>query len=155
MRRCGLLLPYCSNLFPCTHCEEATNNRQHYYRVYLRLTWGGIFIKIFEIVYNICAILIPKRAFESSQKFEYMYPACIFMQNCKHTFNSPLSGAVLVSRYQRGKTSLLDFTEARDGEWQWHQLGHMQVFTLLQTDNHASTPPLGFCMQIAFVSKSL
>jgi len=26
----------------------------------------------------------------------------------------------------------VDFTEARDGEWQWHQLGHMQVCTLLQ-----------------------
>jgi len=29
-------------------------------------------------------------------------------------------------------------------EWQWHQLGYMQVCTLLQTDNHASTPPLSF-----------
>jgi len=38
----------------------------------------------------------------------------------------------------------LDFTEARDGEWQWHQLGYMQVCTLLQTDNHASNPPLSF-----------
>jgi len=38
----------------------------------------------------------------------------------------------------------LDFTEARDSEWQWHQLGHMQVCTSLQTDNHASTPPLSF-----------
>jgi len=38
----------------------------------------------------------------------------------------------------------LDFTEARGSEWQWHQLGHMQVCTLLQTDNHASTPPLIF-----------
>jgi len=28
-----------------------------------------------------------------------------------------------VSRYQEGKTSL-HFTEARDSEWQWHQLGH-------------------------------
>jgi len=26
-----------------------------------------------------------------------------------------------VSRYQKGKTNL-DFTEARDSEWQWHQL---------------------------------
>jgi len=26
--------------------------------------------------------------------------------------------------------------------WQWHQLDHMQVCTSLQTDNHASTPPL-------------
>ena len=41
------------------------------------------------------------------------------------------------------KTSL-DFTEARDSEWQWHPLGHMQVCTSLQTDNHASTPPLSF-----------
>jgi len=36
----------------------------------------------------------------------------------------------------------LDFTEARDSEWQWHQLGHMQVCVSLQTDNHASIPPL-------------
>jgi len=48
-----------------------------------------------------------------------------------------------VSRYQKGKTNL-DFTDARDSEWQWHQLGHMQVCTLLQTDNHASIPPLSF-----------
>ena len=42
-----------------------------------------------------------------------------------------------------GKTNL-DCTEARDSEWQWHQLGHKQVCTLLQIDNHASTPPLSF-----------
>jgi len=45
--------------------------------------------------------------------------------------------------YQKGKTNL-DFTEARDNEWQWHQLGHMQVCTSLQTDNRASPPPLNF-----------
>jgi len=43
-----------------------------------------------------------------------------------------------VSWYQKGKTDL-DFTEARDSEWQWHQLGHIQVNTSLQTDNHANT----------------
>jgi len=43
-----------------------------------------------------------------------------------------------VSRYQKGKTNL-DITGARDSERQWHQLGHMQVCTSLQTDNHAST----------------
>jgi len=115
-----------------------------------------------------------------------------------------------VGWYQKGKTNL-DFTEARDSEWQWHQrgicksaprsrqitmpaphhsvftgrmpflppnqqrqstegtyrdrkvkpiwillmqetvsvavaymLGYMQVCTSLQTDNHASTPPLSF-----------
>ena len=61
----------------------------------------------------------------------------------KHPFNSPLSGTTRVSRYQKGKTNL-DFTEARGSEWQWHQLGHVQVCTSLQTDNHASTPPLSF-----------
>jgi len=45
-----------------------------------------------------------------------------------------------VSRHQKGKTNL-DFI---DSEWQWHQLGHMQVCTSLQTDNHATTPPLSF-----------
>jgi len=54
-----------------------------------------------------------------------------------------LAGITQVSRYEKGKTNL-HFTEARDSEWQWHQLGHMQVCTLLQTDNHASTPPLSF-----------
>ena len=60
-----------------------------------------------------------------------------------HTFNGPFSGTVRVSRYQKGKTNL-DFTEARDSEWQWYQVGHMQVCILLQTDNHANTPPLSF-----------
>ena len=53
------------------------------------------------------------------------------------------SGTTQVSQYQKGKTNL-DFTEARDSEWQWHQLGHMQVCTSLQTDNHASIPPFSF-----------
>jgi len=48
-----------------------------------------------------------------------------------------------VNRYEKGKTNL-GFAEARDSEWQWHQLGHMQVYTSLQTDNHASTLPLSF-----------
>jgi len=56
---------------------------------------------------------------------------------------SPLSGTTRVSWYQKGKTNL-DFTGTRDSEWQWHQLDHMQIYTSLQTDNHASTPPLNF-----------
>jgi len=58
-------------------------------------------------------------------------------------FNGPFSGTTRMSRYQNGKI-YLNFTEARDSEWQGHQLGHMQVCTSLQTDNHASTPPLSF-----------
>jgi len=48
-----------------------------------------------------------------------------------------------VSRYHEDKTNL-DFTEARNSEWQWHLLGHMQVYTSVKSDNHASTPPLSF-----------
>jgi len=47
-----------------------------------------------------------------------------------HPFNGPLPGTTRVSRYQKGRTNL-DFTEARDSEWQWHQLGPMQVCTSL------------------------
>ena len=68
---------------------------------------------------------------------------CSVTHTHTHPFNGPLSGTTQVSRYQKGKTNP-DFTEARDSEWQWHQLGHMQVCTLIQTDNHASNPPLSF-----------
>jgi len=34
-----------------------------------------------------------------------------------HPFNGPLSRTTRVSWYQKGKTNL-DFTEARDSEWQ-------------------------------------
>jgi len=34
-------------------------------------------------------------------------------------FNGPFSGTARVSQYQKGKINL-DFTEARDSEWQWH-----------------------------------
>jgi len=79
--------------------------------------------------------------------------ALLMATNAIHTqpFNGPFSGTTQVSWYQKGKTNLdfteardRIFTEARDSEWQWHQLGHMQVCTSLQTDNHASTPPLSF-----------
>jgi len=36
-----------------------------------------------------------------------------------HTFNGPLSGTTRVNQYRKGETNL-DFTEARDSEWQWH-----------------------------------
>ena len=55
-----------------------------------------------------------------------------------------------MSRYQKGKTNL-DFTGARDSEWQWHQLGHMQVCTSLRTYNHASTPSLCFTGRMPFL----
>jgi len=60
-----------------------------------------------------------------------------FVDNYTHThtrlFKGPFSRTTRVSWYQKGKTNV-DFTEARDSEWQWHQLGRI----------HASNPPLKF-----------
>jgi len=47
-----------------------------------------------------------------------------------------------VGRYQKGKASL-DFTEARDSEWQWHQLGICRSAPRSR-QKHASTSPLSF-----------
>ena len=87
---------------------------------------------------------------ETSAALEKFWPTSFFVSRADththtHTpsFNGPFSRTTWLSQYQKGNTNL-DFTEARDSEWQWHQLGHMQVCTSLQTDNHASTPPLSF-----------
>ena len=71
------------------------------------------------------------------------FPVYFLHHTYVHPFKGPLSRTTRVSWYQKGKTNL-DFTEARDSEWQWRQLSHMQVCTSLQTDNHASTLPLSF-----------
>ena len=65
-----------------------------------------------------------------------------------YPFNGPLSGTIWVSWYQKGKTNQ-DFIETTESEWQWHQLGHMQVCTSLQTDNHASNSPQVFLHALA------
>ena len=68
---------------------------------------------------------------------------CVTIINTHTRLMALFCGTTRVSQYQKGKNNL-DFTEARDNEWQWRQLGHMQVCTSLQTDNYASTPPLSF-----------
>jgi len=45
------------------------------------------------------------------------------IQTHTHLFDGLLSGTTQVSQYQKGQTNL-DFTEARDSGWQWHQLSH-------------------------------
>jgi len=39
-----------------------------------------------------------------------------------------------VSHYQKGKTNL-DFAEASDSEWQWHQLGQLYRIKECKIDN--------------------
>ena len=96
---------------------------------------------------------LPRTGFSSGtlrSVIEYGLPFLLTKLTRTHTnththtpVNGSFSGTTQVTWYQKGKTNL-DFTEARDSEWQWHQLGHMQVCTLIQTDNHTSTPQLNF-----------
>jgi len=65
----------------------------------------------------------------------------MYNTNTTHMFNDPFSGTTQVCQYQKGKTNQ-DFTEARESEWQWHQLGHMQVCTLLQINTKKLKPGL-------------
>ena len=71
-------------------------------------------------------------------------PTCMPINTHTHTRLTALCpGLPRWAGTKKVKTNL-DFTEARDSEWQWHQLGHMQICTSLQTNNHANTPPLSF-----------
>ena len=59
----------------------------------------------------------------------------------EHPFNGPLFGTTQVSRYQKGKTNLDFYWSKR----QWVAVASAgQDCTSLQTDNHASIPPLSF-----------
>ena len=60
-----------------------------------------------------------------------------------HPFNGPFSRTTQVGRYQKGKTNL-DFTEARDSEWRWHQLRICKSAPRSRQNNHASTSPLSY-----------
>jgi len=77
------------------------------------------FAKLFCLMLQQCQWFCTHMLFlcPSSETVHYMA--------CTHThtrpFNVPLSGTTWISRYEKGKTNL-DFTEARDSEWQWHQL---------------------------------
>ena len=59
-----------------------------------------------------------------------------------HLFNGHFSRITWVSRHQKGKPVRILLKQEMMG-WQWYQLDHMQIIcTSLQTDKHASTPPL-------------
>jgi len=57
-------------------------------------------------------------------------------------FNGRFSGTTQVSWYQKVKPMWILLNQ--ESQWQWYQLGHVQVCTSLQTDYHASIPPLSF-----------
>ena len=122
---------------------------------WLLLNWKakcyfGVTILSFYAIPLMSSVILPCCCFFHSSWFFVNHDTLVCFQTMGnetyihiHPLNGPLSGTTQVSRYQKGKSNL-DFTGARDSEWQWHQPGHTQVCTSLQTDNHASTPPLSF-----------
>jgi len=137
----GILFKYYNN----NHRFTAIIYRSIFVRRHLQLRTGG-----FCWCYRPHALAggnkrnqIREKTLEFSTVLSTLSPCLETYTRYIHPSNGPFSGTTRVSRYQKGKTNL-DFTEARDSEWQWHQLGHMHICTSLQTDNHASTPPLSF-----------
>jgi len=68
----------------------------------------------------------------------YGFVELILNKLLQHLFNGPLSNTTRMSRYQKGKTRKVTSPDLLEQQWQWHQLGHMQICTSPQTDNHAS-----------------
>ena len=69
-------------------------------------------------------------------------------------FNGLFSRTTWVSRYQKGKTNL-DFTGARDSEWQWHQLGHMHVCPSCRPTNSVKALKAQTCVEFRRDIKAL
>jgi len=103
------------------------------------LKWTAKGLWMVSNVPHKCTAQYNQSSYKNNIKHHTKYVTCPYTHT--HPFIGPLSETTQVSQYQKGKTNP-DFTEARDSEWQWHQLGHVQVSTSLQTDNHASNAPL-------------
>ena len=86
---------------------------------------------------------LPVRVVNQLTDNQTIAPVIDYKTVNKLSTTHPFSGNTREGQYQNCKNNL-DFTEARDSEWQWHQLDHMQVCTSHQTDNHVSTPQLSF-----------
>ena len=121
----------------------------------MQVNWSFLLVQSFAVRMPLLtatsAFGLGRRCWRSPQ-WCYLHCLRTLSLPSKHThtrpFNGPLPGTTRVSQYQKGKTNL-DFIESRDSEWQWHQLGRMQVCTSLQTDNHPSNPPLSFYRPVA------
>jgi len=84
-------------------------------------------------------VILHRRSFQGSWGFSPP-PKPLTTHRHKHTHLT----ALFPGLPRWADKTKLDFTKGRDSERQWQQLGCKQVCTLLQTDNHASTPPLSF-----------
>ena len=106
----------------------------------------GYFKNIMLIVISMESSQVKATIFIARRCASVVHAVTLRLSVTTHTYprlTALFSGTAQVGWYQKGKTNQ-DLTEARDSDWQWRQLGHMQVCTSLQTDDHASTSALSF-----------
>ena len=104
-----------------------------------------------KVEYFLSLFTVPQTGFDlrhlaQKQSRPYCYSSLVYTHT--HPF-WPFFRDYLGEPVPERKKTNLDFNETTDSEWQWHQLG---LCTLLQTDNHASTPPLSF-LQAGYPSR--
>jgi len=103
------------DLRPSVFDEETTGQLLHTYTP--RHTRGELEITALNLqpdgAIQICLLLLFFTLVLNSQGMKKL----LYANTNTHPFNGPLSRTTRVSRYQKGKTNL-DFTEARDSEWQ-------------------------------------
>ena len=124
------------------YCQPVFSARQHVehaiFTTGLVFVFGPVTVVLFgRIRIHYSAHYSARIEYEQNIRYS---PNYYYYYNC-FTALWILSGINRVNWYQKGKTNL-DFTEVRDIEWQWYQLGHMQMCTSSETDNTTSTPPL-------------
>jgi len=82
----------------------------------------GVFALTLNVNNYLCNCIREPEFCQKTQLFNFisnMGAVVLVVINTTHThpFNGPMPGTTQVSRFQKGKTNL-DFTEARDSEWQ-------------------------------------
>jgi len=119
------MLHLCTESAQCALLSSVLQNRSRWLQwlcfLFLHYLSKNSFSNFFcKVIHGVPVELMPKLK-------------SIYSTHTHTQFIDPFSGTNWMSQYQKDKT-ILDFTEARDNEWQRYQLGHMQV----------CTPPLSF-----------
>ena len=120
-RRCGLLSKFCDDLL----CNDTAVQR------YIRSTFAQSVTRLQTSVRQAVTSALNSLQQAQAARLRVSSKSINKFESNTHThtrLTARFSGTARVSRYQKGKANL-DFTEAGDSEWQWHQLGHMQVCT--------------------------
>ena len=98
-------------------CTQSTWKQQH--PLTCRSSWSEYTCTLFSSENQWSGQLLSKFwGLYNKQTNKTHTHTCTHAHTHTHRLNGPLSRTTRVSQYQKGKPNL-DFTEARDSEWQW------------------------------------